>query len=229
MFDDPTPGGDPVARLALARDLVAALARTTGARQIDHAPGPWEHAVDDHWRVALNPHARPVKTTRGANVPPYAIYVTYDGWPAGHLDARGGLIACGADVDARRFVAALQAAIDRLHADKPTGNPESKTEGRHNLTNTTNKEPTGLRRPWTGCELIALDGWVADHLTDAEIAQRLNRTPAAVTVRRQSRGVRLPTPKSIAWPYGKPREWGLLPPEQRSRHWPAGDATIAPR
>jgi hypothetical protein len=103
-------------QLVEAMIVVAEWAYALGARGIDLLPGCWEHAVDDHWWVALNGQTKPRRCTRGPAVGPFEVLVFYDGWLAGGFDARGGAIASGESANEDTFIAAVRAATARVNA-----------------------------------------------------------------------------------------------------------------
>ncbi len=81
-----------------------------GATNITSLLGCWESQVDEHWWIAINGHDEKVKCSEGAEVPPFAMYVMFNGWPAGIVDAGGGMIAAGDLANEQRLIAALAAA-----------------------------------------------------------------------------------------------------------------------
>ena len=89
---------------------VADFALARGAASIKDLPGCWESDVDGHWWLAVNGHAETFKCSRGIDVPPYTIYVEFNGWPAGMIDAGGGEIAAGALANEDTLTKALRAA-----------------------------------------------------------------------------------------------------------------------
>lgn len=94
---------------ALTCELGAAL----GWENISMQPGCKEHAIDDHWWFAINPHNAPTRCNRGHLVPPQSIYYEFNGWPAGSLNSGGGMIAAGAIANQDTLRAALNQAIEK--------------------------------------------------------------------------------------------------------------------
>lgn len=89
---------------------VCGLALRLGARSIKDLPGCWEHQIDAQWWVALNGHNEPIKCSSGVEVPPYTMYVMYNGWPAGLISPAGGTMAAGAAANEDTFIAVVKAA-----------------------------------------------------------------------------------------------------------------------
>lgn len=71
----------------------------------------WEKNLDQEWKFAVNGADTPQLTTimtAAHRVPPYTLYVEFNGWPAGQLHpARGGWFAAGAEANAARFLRVL--------------------------------------------------------------------------------------------------------------------------
>ena len=86
------------------------LAIRCGATEINKLPACWEHQIDDSWWIAINGHDTETKCSTGARVPPFAVYVKFNGFPAGIILPRGGKFAAGIVVNEETFVAALRAA-----------------------------------------------------------------------------------------------------------------------
>lgn len=93
--------------------VIIQLGNALGVRDINQLPGCWEHAVDDQWRIALNGHGDERTAFGRATVPPYHIYVEYNGWPAGLIGPAGGVIAAGDGATEDTFIAAVEAARDK--------------------------------------------------------------------------------------------------------------------
>jgi len=86
------------------------LAQRLGISHINKLPGCWEHRVDDAWSISLNGHREPTLNSQGIEVPPFSVYVEFNGLPAGVFNAFGGTIAAGAVANERTFIAALKRA-----------------------------------------------------------------------------------------------------------------------
>ena len=95
---------------------IVGLACELGARDIYRLPGCWEHAVDESWWVAVNGHEQKVKCSRGAFVPPFAVYIEFNGFPAGFCDAGGGTLAAGAIANEDALIEALDKATENAKA-----------------------------------------------------------------------------------------------------------------
>jgi hypothetical protein len=89
---------------------ICQLADRLGVSNIGNMTGCWEHAVDEHWWMAINGHASEMKCSRGATVPAFHAYIEYNGWPAGFISPNGGIIAAGAAANEDAFIAALKLA-----------------------------------------------------------------------------------------------------------------------
>lgn len=89
---------------------IAEFCMARGAKSIKDVPGCYEAKVDEHWWIAVNGHAEPAKTSTGVEVPPFAAYIEFNGWPAGVVDPAGGLLAAGELANETTFRAALKAA-----------------------------------------------------------------------------------------------------------------------
>jgi hypothetical protein len=101
---------EPVSLLfARVCDLGIAL----GWENISLDAGCKEHDIDEHWWFAINPHGERTKCSKGAEVPPYSIYFQFNGWPAGVIDAGGGVLAAGKLANEDTLIAAIDAAIER--------------------------------------------------------------------------------------------------------------------
>lgn len=98
-------------RVSEAFSKVCDLGMSLGIRSINKLPGCWEHRIDDHWWIALNAHPEAVKCSEGADVPPFTVYVMFNGWPAGFIAPDGGTMAAGAAANEDELIAALDRAI----------------------------------------------------------------------------------------------------------------------
>ncbi len=90
--------------------VVLELAVKRGAENISALPCCWETAVDK-WFVALNGRSEPTKSSHGSDVPPYSVYIAYNGWPAGIIDPHGGIIAGGEAANEETFIKAIREAL----------------------------------------------------------------------------------------------------------------------
>lgn len=89
---------------------IVKLAERRGVARINDLPGCWEPEIGGEWKIALNGHREPAKSSSGAEVPPFSAYIEYNGWPAGVIDPSGGIIAAGECANEDAFIAALRAA-----------------------------------------------------------------------------------------------------------------------
>lgn len=95
--------------------LIEALFRWAsahGAEQLAGHPGIWEHAVDETWRVAINGHRVTEQASDGVDVPPFHVYLSFNGWPWALFHPAADSIATGHGeaANSATFLAALQAA-----------------------------------------------------------------------------------------------------------------------
>jgi hypothetical protein len=79
-----------------------------GAKRINQLDGCWEGQVDDQWWIAINGHDEKTKCSKGATVPAFNAYVEFNGWPAGFVNPRGGVLCAGAAANEDTLIAALQ-------------------------------------------------------------------------------------------------------------------------
>jgi hypothetical protein len=89
-----------------AFSLLAELAMKDGADKQPLAQF-WERDIG-RWHVSLNRENISRKNEAGDDVPPYTAVVTFNGWPAGMIDPRGGIIAAGAAANEDTFIAAIK-------------------------------------------------------------------------------------------------------------------------
>ena len=99
-------------RYSEAFDLIAQLGIALGAAPLSKHTGCWEHAVDERWRVAVNGHREGKATSTGEVVKPFTAIVWFNGWPAGLISPRGGVIAAGEVANEGTLIAALQRALE---------------------------------------------------------------------------------------------------------------------
>lgn len=89
---------------------IGLLAEALGVERINEMDGCWEYQVDSHWSISVNGHPEPTKNSRNADVPPFSVYIEFNGWPAGIIDPFGGVIAAGAVANEAAFIDALRNA-----------------------------------------------------------------------------------------------------------------------
>ena len=94
--------------------LICELAIACGATGLAHRATCWEREIDQHWRVALNGTRAPLSPARGGPpIPAFSALLEFNGWPAGVVDPRGGVIAAGDCANEASVIAALRGAIER--------------------------------------------------------------------------------------------------------------------
>jgi hypothetical protein len=86
---------------------------------INKQPGGYfARQVDEQWWLVLNAMRVPQQirdesrggTGGNVEVPPFTLYVSYNGWPAGLLTPFGGILAAGEGANEDSLLAALEAA-----------------------------------------------------------------------------------------------------------------------
>lgn len=97
-------------RIGKAFAAVVELGLALGKRNMGSDPGCWEHQVDERWWFALNPHDDQTECSQGAKVPPFSIYVQFNGWPAGIIGVSDGVMAAGELANEATFIEALRVA-----------------------------------------------------------------------------------------------------------------------
>ena len=88
---------------ALADEILSEAAAPLNKRV-----GCWELRVDEQWEIAMNGHNSPIQCSHGCEVPPFAVYVQFNGWPAGVIGPSGGWIAAGEVANEDAFIAAVR-------------------------------------------------------------------------------------------------------------------------
>ena len=104
--------GDNI-RITAAFAAVVELALALDVGKLDELDGCWEHQVDDAWHISLNGHNREWRDSGGVELPPFACYVSFNGWPAGIVAPCGGALAVGEAANEQAFIAAVKAAAER--------------------------------------------------------------------------------------------------------------------
>lgn len=96
-----------------AMRVVAELAFALNAPPMNGHPNCWELQVDEHWKIAVNGHRDPRKTTGGVEVMPFNCYVEFNGWPAGFFDPYGGVLCAGAVGNEDALIAAMRTRLEK--------------------------------------------------------------------------------------------------------------------
>ncbi|WP_018086454.1 hypothetical protein [Desulfurispora thermophila] len=91
--------------------LAAELAIKDGVAPLCRLPGVWERQIDDNWKIVLNGHNSP-KDYNVLTIPPFHMYVEFNGWPAGLLSPFGGTIAAGTVANENALISALKKALE---------------------------------------------------------------------------------------------------------------------
>lgn len=87
-------------------DLVLELAVKEGVIPIKTM---WEKKLDEHWTIVVN--GENITHYNGLEIPPYHIYVEFNGLPAGLINFFEGSIANGKDANIKSFVKALKKTL----------------------------------------------------------------------------------------------------------------------
>lgn len=86
---------------------VVELGLALGAAPLNKFHACWECDIDDQWHISFNGHRETKKSRDGLNVPAFTLCVTFNGFPAGLIDPRGGVLAAGEAANEETFLAAV--------------------------------------------------------------------------------------------------------------------------
>lgn len=87
-----------------------ALCERLEVKDIGSLMGCWEHQIDDLWWVSINGHPKDIHNSHGTLVPKFEACFEYNGWPAGIVGLRGGVVAAGSGANENTLIEALKAA-----------------------------------------------------------------------------------------------------------------------
>lgn len=73
----------------------------------------WDREVGP-WHISLNRDCDTRRNSDGMKVPAFSAALKFNGFPAGIIDPRGGIIAAGSLANEDTFIAAIKAEIERL-------------------------------------------------------------------------------------------------------------------
>ena len=76
----------------------------------------WICEIDEHWKIAINGNRTMQEVDLGngpITVPPFEMYVEFNGWVAGLVGPFEGVIAAGAAANEDAFITALEARLKR--------------------------------------------------------------------------------------------------------------------
>ena len=90
---------------------IMALAFRLDIENIKDMDGCWEHQIDEHWWIAVNGHTEDAICSHGPTVSPFHCYIEFNGWPAGLIGMKDGIIAAGAAANEATFIAAIDAVL----------------------------------------------------------------------------------------------------------------------
>lgn len=94
--------------------VMAQLGNTVGAGPLSKHEACWEFQIDEQWKIAVNGHKEAkVCSLTTQPIEPFNCYVEYNGWPAGIIDPRGGILAAGSDANENTFIDAMKARIEK--------------------------------------------------------------------------------------------------------------------
>lgn len=65
------------------------------------------------WQIIFNGTEDTQSPKDAPDLPPFAVYVKYNGWPAGIITPAGGVIAGGTAANEDTFIAAIEADLGR--------------------------------------------------------------------------------------------------------------------
>jgi hypothetical protein len=86
--------------------LAAELAIKDGAVPVEEM---YERKVDNNWTIVINGSKE--KKYKGLDIPPFCMYVEFNGLPAGLLDPWDGVIAAGKEANEDALIRALKVAL----------------------------------------------------------------------------------------------------------------------
>ena len=95
-------------RLAWCTSLIAQL-----TIRLNLAPVPATGLtikIDDRWTVTIA-NKETVRSAGGVEVPPFCVYIEFNGWPAGIINPFEGSIVAGEAANEDALIAALQARL----------------------------------------------------------------------------------------------------------------------
>ena len=100
-------------------ECIAELAESAGVAPLDGKV--WEYQVDEQWWFAINGNKNPRGCSRlakhegtASEIPPFCIYVEFNGWPAGLFHPiHGGQFAAGSAANEGAFIRALEQCLAR--------------------------------------------------------------------------------------------------------------------
>lgn len=74
--------------------------------------GIYERQIGDLWRIVFNGGAKTREQDDHApKLPPFSVYVEFNGWPAGIIGPSGGILAAGDAANEDTFIAAIEAEL----------------------------------------------------------------------------------------------------------------------
>ena len=91
-------------------DLAAQIADKEGGVPLNKHNGCWVKKLDEHWTIAINGHGEP-KKYNNCDIPPYTMYVEFNGFPAGIVDPFGGVMATGELANEDALIAILKSVL----------------------------------------------------------------------------------------------------------------------
>jgi|GEM_PF-2935093 len=99
--------------LSLAWAGCGALALHDKVGVIADLPGGiYQREIGQHWRIVFNGSGETrAEDARAPKLPPFAVYIEFNGWPAGIIDPSGGIIAAGDAANEDAFIAAIEAEL----------------------------------------------------------------------------------------------------------------------
>jgi hypothetical protein len=93
--------------------VIAELGNILGAGPLSKYPACWELAIDDRWKIAVNGHKTPMLCSLSEKpIAPFNCLIEYNGFPAGYIYPRGGIIAAGTAANEDTFIKAVRTRIE---------------------------------------------------------------------------------------------------------------------
>jgi len=106
------PKEEPISTTFMA---IADYAIKTG--QVPIKNKMWIVKLDEHWEFAVNGFNEERETgpfgqaQASHSIPPFTVYVEFNGWPAGFINPYSGVFAAGSAANEKEFCDALKRAI----------------------------------------------------------------------------------------------------------------------
>jgi hypothetical protein len=93
-------------------EVLVDLGSVAGFIPLNQHPGIVRFNVDDSWKLSMNGHTETIE-----QVPPFSVYVEFNGWPAGIIDPSGGCIAAGQLANLDTLLTAMRLKLGQLRKE----------------------------------------------------------------------------------------------------------------